>query len=115
MGSLFAFHTVESTYRLVGAVGEDRARADQEADVKALLICVIREKSISLDQLSRTTSITPLRVNRAVERLRDSDVLEAHGTPSAPFMFERVRATANTRRFAREHGFLEDSPSSTAG
>ncbi len=109
MGDPFTFHHFESTYRLIGAVGGDSARRDQDEAVKMVVICVVREKSISAEQLSRTTGLSPLRVNRAVAQL--GHILDVHGTPGAPFMFEWVRATASTRRFARETGLLEgDAP-----
>ncbi len=94
----FDFAFVEATYLLFHAF-EDLLFYSPKDDVKVVLASIAALGSAEGAELQQHTSLSPGRLNRAVEYIKDhgyADVLLAFGT--APYSFMLVRATRATRQ-----------------
>jgi hypothetical protein len=64
---------------------------------------VVAQKEVDGQKLAELTSLSPLRINRAVSYLEDYSLIRVIKTMgTAPFDFNMVWATGDTRRFVAE-------------
>ena len=77
---------------------------DPEGDIKAVAAAVAGKKEIDGPGVAEATGLSSLRINRAMNYLKDYGIVEIiQCLGSAPFDFTRAGATGATRRFVSEH------------
>jgi hypothetical protein len=98
----YNFRQAGPTYTLYLAL-QDRLPYDPEADIRIVAATVASLKRVNASDLARRTDLSPGRLNRAAEYLKDNglmETIEAFG--SAPYAFRIAEATRHTRRFAED-------------
>lgn len=97
----YSFAAIEPTYLLYMAAS-DRLGYDPQSDIESVIATVASTGSADGPQLTDATGLSPGRLNRAVEYVRDqglAEILRSLGTH--PFSFGVVEATRRTRQAAR--------------
>lgn len=98
----FSFLLVEPTYVLYSEF-KTHLDYDPTQDVKIVGAAVAARRSISARDLQEQTGLSPGRLNRAVDYLREYGLARVHrhlGT--APFRFGTIEATRKTRQLAND-------------
>jgi hypothetical protein len=95
---------VEPTYALFIEFRKFGLKYDPYEDIKKVASCITGLEKTDGKMISEKTSLTPLRINRAVEYLSDNGLIETiGGIGSAPYDFSIALATGATRRFVKEN------------
>lgn len=96
----YEFYGVEGTYELAHRLGADVLGYAPEGDVRQAALAIMEGERVDAQALQATTGLSALRLNRAVDYLKERQHVEAHGLAgTAPFSFHWVEATHATRRF----------------
>jgi hypothetical protein len=100
----FAHGEVWPTYALFLHFQGQALNYNPEEDIKIVASAIVAQEQTGGEMLEKLTSLSPLRINRAVAYLEDYglvQVIKEMGT--APFDFGAVWATEITRRFVAEN------------
>ncbi|MCX5903014.1 MAG: hypothetical protein NTV89_05970, partial [Proteobacteria bacterium] len=77
---------------------------DPDEDIKAVAAAIVVKNKTDGNALKEVTGLSPLRLNRAVNYLKDDGIIEVlQYLGTAPFDFGEVWATGATRRFVAEN------------
>ena len=100
----FSHGDVEPTYALFLHFKDEGLPYDPEQDIKTIAAAVAAQKQADGRKLQEITSLSPLRINRAVSYLEDYGIFKVtHEIGSGPFDFGLILATSTTRRFVEEN------------
>jgi hypothetical protein len=100
----FSHSDVEPTYALFLHFKDEGLPYDPELDIKTIAAAVAAQKQVDGRKLQEITSLSPLRINRAVSYLEDYGIIKVtHEIGSSPFDFGLILATGTTRRFVEEN------------
>jgi len=99
----FTFNDVEPTYRLGHAIGDPSVLGyDPVRDVLVVASHLAQAKEIDGPSAEAATGLSPPRLNRAAEYLKDHRLALVGGAlGTAPYTFYNMVATPDTRRFVR--------------
>jgi hypothetical protein len=105
MGSAsYMFSSIEPTYALYICFKEAGLKYDPLADIKTVVSAVAAKSQVDRLELEQLVGLPPRRINRAVDYIQDygiANVVRTLGT--APFNFQWIMATAQTRRFVAQN------------
>ena len=98
----FSFHAVEPTYVLYLHFAQF-LDYDPLDDIKTIAACVASLDRADGKTLEQQTKLSPGRLNRAVEYMREYGIVETNDwLGTSPYSFGQVNATRKTRQFAQE-------------
>lgn len=96
----FSFHAVEPTY-VLHLHFADFLDYDPTSDIKIVAATVVALSSADGKTLEQKTGLSPGRLNRAVDYMRDYGIVETiDWLGASPYTFGQVNATRRTRQFA---------------
>jgi DNA-binding transcriptional regulator YhcF (GntR family) len=94
---------VEPRYVLFIQFQNSGVKYDPYDDLKKVSACIVAVEKADGKTITEKTSLSPLRVNRAIRYLLDNMLIETRGgIGTTPYIFSTAIATGATRRFVKE-------------